>query len=275
MHPNYLYIETYCIIAHKAFQNLCQMSILNTFLKSQICTQTLAPPENYVQKKTKQIIPVQHLINNTVFHQCILIKCLYFLRYCLICAVKYKFNDPINWNFWPQNTKNAHLTNSWLMQYLTPPPLPPPPPPPWPNGWLGSLWPKKFFCLEFDADSKNKGFFPHPLPLCQVQSVWERYKCFTKGSTGWSKIQMSDKGTNRWWKVQLVRERSKLSEKVVWERYTNGQRKVQMVIERSKCFKKGTNGERDAGSWKMVCTLPHPHPYYFRVSWGHLKKFLV
>ncbi len=45
MHPNDLFFETCHLIVLKACQNLCQISVSNMFLKFQICTQTLAPPE--------------------------------------------------------------------------------------------------------------------------------------------------------------------------------------------------------------------------------------
>ncbi len=61
IHPNYLYIETCHPIAHKACQNLCHISILNTFPKFQICTHTLAPPETMYtvlkMKKTNDLHP--------------------------------------------------------------------------------------------------------------------------------------------------------------------------------------------------------------------------
>ncbi len=47
--PNYLFIETCHPIAHKACQNIYQIPILNTFLKSQICAQTMALLKNHIQ----------------------------------------------------------------------------------------------------------------------------------------------------------------------------------------------------------------------------------
>ena len=60
--PNYLYIETSHLTVHKAWQNLCQISILNTFLKSQICTQTLTPAKNHIKflKIKNQMLPFKH-----------------------------------------------------------------------------------------------------------------------------------------------------------------------------------------------------------------------
>ena len=49
VYSNYLYTKTCYLIAYKAWQNLCQISILNTFWKSQICTQTLIQPENHIK----------------------------------------------------------------------------------------------------------------------------------------------------------------------------------------------------------------------------------
>ena len=48
MHLNYLNIETCHPIVLKACQIFSQMSILNTLLKSNICTQTLAPTLNLI-----------------------------------------------------------------------------------------------------------------------------------------------------------------------------------------------------------------------------------
>ncbi len=49
MYLNDLYLETCSPITFEAHQKLQQISVLNTFLKSHIYSQILAPPENHVQ----------------------------------------------------------------------------------------------------------------------------------------------------------------------------------------------------------------------------------
>ncbi len=63
MYPNYLYFETCHLIAHKACQHLCQISILNTLQKPQICSQTLTLLlKNHVKilKIKNQMLPSRH-----------------------------------------------------------------------------------------------------------------------------------------------------------------------------------------------------------------------
>ncbi len=86
MHPNYLDIETCHIVEHKACQNLCQMSILNTFLKSQICSST------YILHQIFEISPsLSSVVQNLV--------------------------TPKVWTLYPQKPKHSNLTNSLLVHY--------------------------------------------------------------------------------------------------------------------------------------------------------------
>ncbi len=69
MHPNYLYIETYHLIVGKLAKIFAKCPILNTFIKFQIYTQTLAlpkKPHKYFQKSSATIQTphnILHLIN--------------------------------------------------------------------------------------------------------------------------------------------------------------------------------------------------------------------
>ncbi len=92
MHPNYLYIEACHLITHKA-QKIFSECLFQHFPESQICSQTSAPPENYVQifrNEKNKLILVQHLINILLINYISFIKYLYFLRYCSLCAGKFK-----------------------------------------------------------------------------------------------------------------------------------------------------------------------------------------
>ncbi len=96
------------------------------FLKSQICTQTLAPPENHTQivenEETNNTSPTP----NT--HSIYYISSIYILHHIFIlseilpvvCTEVQNLVTLKIWTFCPQKPKNAHLTNSWFAHYHWP-----------------------------------------------------------------------------------------------------------------------------------------------------------
>ncbi len=121
IYPNYLYVETSHLIAHKACQNLCQISVLNIFPKSQICTQTLTPPENHTKFFKNQMLPFKHPHNALYFINILLSPSVYtFWDIDQFLQAYPKFSTPPNFSFWPKEPKTAKFIFSFHQHYPQP-----------------------------------------------------------------------------------------------------------------------------------------------------------
>ncbi len=85
----------------KLAKNLCQTFSLNAFWKSQMCTQTLTPPENHAKMFENQKLNAIILI--------LLSPNLYFLRYRPICPSMSQFSAPTILNFLTWRTQKFKL----------------------------------------------------------------------------------------------------------------------------------------------------------------------
>ncbi len=123
----YLYIEICHPIAQKTCQNISQISVLKTFLKSQFCTQSLAPSENLCQclKMRKQMVLVQHQINKLHFNQqtsfITFWDITYFVQWSLkFCNPFFELFALKNWKMQPQNFELFALKNLKMQTWQTP-----------------------------------------------------------------------------------------------------------------------------------------------------------
>ncbi len=112
------------LIAHKACWNLCQISILNTFLKSQFVTWTLTPPKNHVKNFENQMqkASIQTPIQDTTFHHYTSFTKIFILSETQTNLSQYvpNFLPLLIWTFWPKKLKNLNFTFSFLVHYLYP-----------------------------------------------------------------------------------------------------------------------------------------------------------